>query len=426
MFLILAVGTALALSCSFYPTLGLPRGRRLAVLAILTTLILLTPLIVPPDRRFPRLLAGVLAVALSVKLFDLYLGADRGFRPGFRAAFLFLINLTSVVLRKLGDEPQPTRRENLRRLMTMTFAAVPVAVLLAACYRVDWRPVPFAVEHSAKVLAFFLTLVPAGAAGAAVWRLLGNSAREPMDNPFASTTPADFWKRYNRPARQFFLEDVFKPLGGRRHPIRGTLATFAVSGLIHEFLFDITVMRIQGYQMAFFLIQGVAVALTLKVRPKGWVRIFAIGATLAFNLATGALFFASIDEVLPFYERRPTLAPRAERSTDLVGMPLTVMGREPFEGPPLPSKGRQAALAPVNWRLQSAGGGCRPGETLRIGGDHAAVGFRRPHPLHRRLHGPGGPDRFEFGGDEGAQGIFPRRERHPGLGGDDLDRRHGD
>ncbi len=302
--MILAVATALAVSCLFYPALGWPSSRRLVVLAVVSTAVLLTPLLVPPDRLFPRLLAGVLAVALAAKLFDLHLGAGRGFRPGFRATFAYLINLTSVVQRKLANEPRPKGRENLRRLLTMALAAVPGGLLLASCYLVEWRAVPFAVEHSAKVLAFFLLLVPAGAAGAATWRLLGGSAREPMDNPFASVSPADFWKRYNRSAQQFFYEDVFKPLGGRRRPIRGTLATFGVSALLHEFLFDITTMRIQGYQIAFFLVQGVAVALTLQARPKGWIRVIAIGATLSFNLATGTLFFASIDEILPFYERR--------------------------------------------------------------------------------------------------------------------------
>ena len=56
--------------------------------------------------------------------------------------------------------------------------------------------------------------------------------------------------------------------------------------------------------MAFFLIQGVAVALTARLDPKGWWRAVGIAATLAFNLATGTLFFASMDEVVPFYQRR--------------------------------------------------------------------------------------------------------------------------
>jgi MBOAT, membrane-bound O-acyltransferase family len=302
--LLLAVAIALAAACAFAPALGLPRGRRRMLLGILSVIVLLTPLLIAPDRRFGRLLAGVLAVALGAKMFDLHLGAGMGHRPRFRDVFTFLINLLSLVQRKLAEEPRPTRFENLQRLAAMTFAAVPGGCLFAACYWIEWRGMPFAVEHSAKVLAFFLLLVPAGGSSAAIWRLLGGWTREPMDNPFASTTPADFWRRYNRPAQQFFLEDVFKPLGGLRRPIRGTLATFAVSGFVHEYLFDLCVERIQGYQMAFFLIQGVAVVLTARLRPTGWRRPLAIVATLAFNLATGALFFASIDEIAPFYERR--------------------------------------------------------------------------------------------------------------------------
>jgi hypothetical protein len=299
-----AAATALALSCLFTKALGLPRGRRLIVLAVLGSAVVLTPLLIPPDRRVGRFLEGILAVALAAKLYDLHLGANRGHRPGFLAASVYLIHPASMVERKQADEPRPTRQEDWRRLAATVPAIVAAALLFAGCYRVEWRGVPFAVEHSAKVLALFLVLVPAGAAGSACCRLLGGRAREWMDNPFAATTPADFWKRYNRPTQQFLYEDVFRSLGGLRRPIRGTLATFAVSGLIHEYLFDIAVGRIQGYQMAFFLIQGVAVAATLATRPKGWAKVPSIAATLAFDLATGSLFFASLDEVVPFYERR--------------------------------------------------------------------------------------------------------------------------
>ena len=298
------VAVALAVACSFYPALGLSKGPRLAVLGAIELAVLLTPTLVEPDLRFARFLASVLAIALAVKLFDLHLGAALGDRPSFWDVFTFLINLTSVVRRKLVDEPRPGFPANLRRLGLMTLASLPGGLLFAACYRVDWRPIPFAIEHAAKVLASFLLLVPAGGAGAATWRLLGGWTRESMDNPFASTTPADFWRRYNRPAQQFFLEDVFKPLGGMRRPIFGTLATFAVSGLIHEYLFIVTLRIVQGYQVAFFLIQGVAVVLTARLDPKGWGRVVGIAATLAFLLASGALFFASVDEVVPFYQRR--------------------------------------------------------------------------------------------------------------------------
>ena len=36
-------------------------------------------------------------------------------------------------------------------------------------------------------------------------------------------------------------EDVFKPLGGLRSPVRATLGTFAVSAVLHEFIFWIAV-----------------------------------------------------------------------------------------------------------------------------------------------------------------------------------------
>jgi hypothetical protein len=176
--------------------------------------------------------------------------------------------------------------------------------LLIAAFRVDWHGVPFAVEHCTKVIAFFLALVPATAAGVAVWRLRGGRARDPMDNPFAARTPADFWRRYNRPAQQFLQEDLFRPLGGRHSPIRATLATFAISALIHEYVFDIDVGRIQGYQTAFFLVQGLAVAATRGVKPRGWRAVPWIAGTWGFTLASSVLFFASVDEVFPFYSGR--------------------------------------------------------------------------------------------------------------------------
>jgi hypothetical protein len=302
--IVAAVAVEYGLACLFYPVLRLGHGVRFLAFSVLTTLVLLAPLLVAEEERFGRFLAALFAVALAVKLFDLHLGAGRGDFPGFRATFAFLINLTSIVLRKLHLEPRPARREDWRRSVAMGLASIPGVALFFGSFRLDWRGVPFAVEHCVKVLLFFLLIVPASSAGAAIWRLLGGRTREPMDNPFASDTPADFWRRHNRPAQQFFLEDVFKPIGGIRRPIRGTMATFLVSGLIHEYLFIISVGRVRGYQVAFFLIQGVAVVLTMGLQPRGWWRALGIASTITFNLATGTLFFASIDEVAPFYARR--------------------------------------------------------------------------------------------------------------------------
>ncbi len=302
--IVLAIAVILAASCGFFPALRLSRGRRLIVLGPVTLAILTAPLLIGGEWRPARLLVAILAVGEAVKLFDLHHGSRPGERPGFGAFVVFLVNPFSVVYRKLGSEPRPGRRADLIRFGLGGAEAMLGASLLVLAFGVEWRGRPFAVEHSAKALAFFLMLVPGLTMASALWRLVGGRGRDFMENPFAAKTPADFWRRYNRPAQQFFREDVFKPMGGARHPLRIALATFAVSALLHEYAFDIGAGRVQGYQSAFFLLQGVAVVATGKVRPKGPARFAGMAATLAFNLASGLLFFASLDEIVPFYERR--------------------------------------------------------------------------------------------------------------------------
>ena len=104
----------------------------------------------------------------------------------------------------------------------------------------------------------------------------------------------------------FFDEDVFLRVGGRKSPFRATMVAFAFSALLHEYLFAVPLGRVEGFQIAFFLIQGLVVAATRKLRPVGAWAVVGVGVTLAFNMATGLLFFASVGGVLPFYaEGRP-------------------------------------------------------------------------------------------------------------------------
>ena len=100
---------------------------------------------------------------------------------------------------------------------------------------------------------------------------------------------------------QFFLKDVLVSAGGLRHPARATLVVFGLSALIHEYLFSIAIGRVQGYQTAFFLIQGLAVAATARVKGMGWQAALGIAGTLGFNLVSSVLFFASMNGLVPFY-----------------------------------------------------------------------------------------------------------------------------
>lgn len=134
-----------------------------------------------------------------------------------------------------------------------------------------------------------------------LYRLLGFPVVEMMDRPWAAATPAEFWRKWNRPAEQFLYEDIFKSCGGTRFPRFAILASFFFSGLVHEYLIAASISRFQGYQIIFFGIQGFAVAATARLRPKRALFLW-VGATLAFNLATSIFFFAGIAEIFPFYD----------------------------------------------------------------------------------------------------------------------------
>jgi D-alanyl-lipoteichoic acid acyltransferase DltB (MBOAT superfamily) len=140
-------------------------------------------------------------------------------------------------------------------------------------------------------------------AGSAGWRLVGGPARDYMNRPYLARTPADFWRRYNRTVQQFFSEDIFKSLDHRLGGPARIVIVFLLSAALHEYVFGIATGRIQGYQTAFFLIQGVAAAATARERPRGWRSIVWAAGTALFVLLSSTLFFASMQGVVPFYAR---------------------------------------------------------------------------------------------------------------------------
>ena len=301
----MAVPSLLALPV--YPSLRAPPRTRLALLVGLSLLVLSCFVIVPPEARFLRTVAAIWAVVVLMKAYDLHLGARAGDLPTFRQFLEFVPNIFSLVHRKLPAEPQPARRQDVKSLLKNGALAAAATLPAIVVFRANWNGQPFILEHAAKVVSMFLVLIPLLAVGSAAWRLAGGRARQFMDNPFAARTPADFWRRYNRPVHQFLQEDVFKPAGGPRKPAAAMLLVFVVSAAIHEFVFTAGTGKLYGYQTAFFLIQGVAVAATARVKPRGWRALLWTAATFAFNIATGVLFFGSVNQILPFYDNEPPL-----------------------------------------------------------------------------------------------------------------------
>jgi hypothetical protein len=298
-----AVVLAYGLATASYPALFFPARIRGRVFLAVCCSVLLFPLLVPLDRHLLRFFASLAAITVVVKLYDLHLESLSGSRPSLGPFASFLGNPFSLVRRRLAEETRPTARADLLRLCRGALGLAAGIGLLIGLFRVDWEGYPFLVEHAGKVAAFYVAVLSGLDTGAALWRLSGGWARDYMANPFAARTPADFWRRYNRPMQQFFWEDVFKPAGGLRAPLRTTLMVFVASAALHEYVFGIALGRVQGYQTAFFLLQGVAVAATARVKVRGWKAAPWVAGTLGFNLASSVLFFASINSLVPFYSR---------------------------------------------------------------------------------------------------------------------------
>ena len=174
--------------------------------------------------------------------------------------------------------------------------------LIYCVFGSDWSGLPFMAEHLAKVASLMVGLVLCGLNfHSALWRFGGAGA---LHSPLASlwsASPAEFWRRWNRPVQQWLFEYVFMPIKGTRCMATATVAAFAVSGVMHEYIVSMATGRITGYPTAFFLLQSLGVLATARLDPRGWRRVFGVTSTWAFNAVTSVLLFAPLGATLPFY-----------------------------------------------------------------------------------------------------------------------------
>jgi hypothetical protein len=296
-----AFAIANAAALGFYFALRFRLRARSVAWLVCSTVILLSPFCVPHDARALRFLDSVVAITLLFKVYDAYREPALAAGMGAGKWVAYLPNWFWFVLRRV-PRGRPARRDWLRVAVDAPLMVAAVA-LFVCLLRLDWSGVPFALEHTAKVLALAAAMMLIGRTFAALYRQLIGPARDPILNPLAARTPAEFWRRWNRPFRDFFDEYVFRPSGPARRPVLATLTVFAVSGLLHEYPFGVAIGRVQGWQMLFFMLQGCAVAATLRIRPTGRAAPLWWAGTLAFNLATAMLFCRSVDGVIEFYQR---------------------------------------------------------------------------------------------------------------------------
>ena len=297
--LFLLFDLAMASAIAFVAALAYYPGRsRTTFWLICFTIVAFTPCLITPTAKPLRFLAALIAIDLLVKLYDVRLNL----RISLWQYFVYLSNIFWLVHRRKPS--RIPRITDLQRLVFMTPAAILSIASFIYLFQLNWLAVPFALEHVLKVIAVVLATILMVNTGAIVYRLLGGVAIDPMNNPMIALTPADFWRRWNRPVYQFFQEYIFNPAGGVKRLVFATLFTFFISGIVHEYVFGIAAGSVQGGQLSFFMVQGFAVVATMRIRPKGRTKILWITGTLAFNLSTSVLFFYSVNQIFPFYVPR--------------------------------------------------------------------------------------------------------------------------
>lgn len=93
-----------------------------------------------------------------------------------------------------------------------------------------------------------------------LWRTAGVDARPIMRAPINATSLAEFWsERWNLAFRDLAHVYVFRPLAPRLGVRGATLATFVVSGLIHDFVISIPAGGGYGLPTLYFVLQGCGV-----------------------------------------------------------------------------------------------------------------------------------------------------------------------
>ena len=104
----------------------------------------------------------------------------------------------------------------------------------------------FALDHAFKVLLFIPTIEAISRVTFALERLAGFDTKPVIRNAFLSRTTAEFWQRYNSRVHSWLFQNVFKPVGGARAPVRGVVMVFLISGLFHELMFGIATSKFDG------------------------------------------------------------------------------------------------------------------------------------------------------------------------------------
>jgi hypothetical protein len=307
--LAMASSGSLLPAVTFFFARGMPTVRRTAVFAVLAGLTLLIPLAIPAGFPVVRVLVATTAVLFAMKMWDLHLDPRRNTRFDLPRYVVYLISHCSgSEMSSEGPFLLPPLQQRWPRLVRCWIAFLAIgAIVCFFFFRLDWSRSPFFVEHSLKAIVLGALVITSFDAYGALFYWAGARVGPFSRDVLRSASPADFWRRWNLPIQSWFLEDIFKPSGGFRNPLRSMLFCFGTSGIIHEYIVSVSLGRLNGCMLLFFSLQGIVSALTARARSRfrrGCPVWMGIPPTLCFMVLSSIFFFLPLNEILPIYEGR--------------------------------------------------------------------------------------------------------------------------
>ncbi|KAJ4847440.1 hypothetical protein Tsubulata_030683 [Turnera subulata] len=154
-------------------------------------------------------------------------------------------------------------------------------------------------------LVYLVVDIIFGACNTIVHFILNVDLEQPSDEPYLATSLQDFWgRRWNLMITNLLRHTIFNPvrssletLLGQWAPLPATLATFVVSGLMHELIFYRLTRTSPSWEVTcFFVLQGLCVVVEFSVKRllAGRWRLYPAASavlTVGFVLATANWLF---------------------------------------------------------------------------------------------------------------------------------------
>ncbi|RDX92855.1 putative long-chain-alcohol O-fatty-acyltransferase 5, partial [Mucuna pruriens] len=190
---------------------------------------------------------------------------------------------------------------------------IPIKALLFALSLIGLKDQHKQKVHPTLILGLYCTLlyllvdVVLGLCNIAVNATLGIELQLPSDDPYFSTSLSDFWgRRWNLMVTYILRHTVYIPvrsvlsktmLGPQWASVHGVMATFMVSGLMHELLFYYVTRAAPTWEVTwFFVLHGACVV--VEFGAKRWLGhkwrlhwVVTGPITVAFVIVTAAWLF---------------------------------------------------------------------------------------------------------------------------------------